>query len=124
MPIRLQNIDLAVSDMARSLGFYTTLFQMTNTPQSAPPYMMILDAGGVSLSLHQTGTPGGRPVNPGSVELAFACDDLPATHAHFLEHGVSVGPIQQFGFGSSFEATDPDGYHLNLYTLRETSAES
>ncbi len=118
MRATLKNIDLSVADVVRSLHFYGEVMGMADTPQSAPPHMMILSAGGVTLSLHQTGTQGGKPVQPGSTELGFECDDLEAIRARMLEAGASCGEVQQYGFGSSFDATDPDGYKLSVYKLR------
>ena len=119
MKIALKNVDLSVHNVARSLEFYTLVLDMTDTPDSAPPQMLILSAGSVTLSLHQTGTQGGRPVQPGSVELAFQCDDLEVAHARFLSFGLEAGEVTQYGFGSNFEARDPDGYAISVYTLRE-----
>ncbi len=120
MNIRLKNVDLSVQNIATSLEFYAKVLNLTNTPQSAPPHMVILASEGSSttLSLHQTGTRGGREVNPGSVELAFECDDLSIAHQTFKDFGYETGTVETFGFGRSFEAKDPDGYLLNIYTLR------
>ncbi len=119
MKIKLKNIDLSVSNIAVSLEFYTQVLQMGSTPESAPPHMMILASEGNSttLSLHQTGTQGGREVSAGSVELAFECDDLEAARGTIRAFGLEPSEIAQFGFGQSFEAKDPDGYALNLYKL-------
>ena len=120
MKITLKNIDLSVSDVKRSLEFYTQILGMSDTPQSAPPQMMILAAGGATLSLHQTGTEGGKPVQPGSSELGFECDDLEGLRAKLIGAGVWVGELREYGFGSSFDAKDPDGYALSVYKLRES----
>ena len=119
MEITLKNIDLSVSDVKRSLEFSMKILGMTYTPQSAPPQMMILESGGATVSLHQTGTQGGRPVEPGSTELGFECDDLGTLRARLIAAGVWVGELREYGFGSSFDAKDPDGYALSIYKLRE-----
>ena len=118
MNIVLKNIDLSVNDVAQSMQFYAEVMGLANTPQSAPPHMMILQAGGVTLSLHQTGTQGGKPVQPGSVELGFACDDIDAMRARILEAGMECTSVRQYDFGKSFDARDPDGYALSVYCLR------
>jgi predicted enzyme related to lactoylglutathione lyase len=118
MRVTLKNIDLSVADVARSMRFYGEVMGMADMPQSAPPHMMILQAGGVTLSLHQTGTQGGKPVQPGSTELGFECDDLEAMRGRMLEAGARCEPVREYGFGSSFDATDPDGYRLSVYKLR------
>jgi predicted enzyme related to lactoylglutathione lyase len=110
--IAFKNVDLSVSDVACSLEFYRQVLDFADTPESAPPHMLILatPGGGCTISLHQTGTRGGRPVQPGSTELGFETDDLEAVRSRFLT----------FGFGESFEAKDPDGYAISVYKLRQS----
>lgn len=121
MKIAFKNVDLSVSDVARSLEFYREVLGFADTSESAPPHMLILASpdGGCTVSLHQTGTRGGRPVNPGSTELGFETDDLEGVRARFLAFGLTPAEIQTFGFGSSFDAKDPDGYEIIVYKLRE-----
>ncbi len=118
MKIRLSTIDLSVSDITRSLEFYAKILELPISRESAPPSTMILEAEGCAISLHQTGTEGGRPVHPGSTELAFETDDLEGLRERLRVFGVEVGEVQTFGYGRAFEARDPDGYLLNVYEPR------
>lgn len=121
MKIAFKNVDLAVSNVQRSLEFYTTVLDLHDTPDSAPPSMLILSTGACSISLHQMGTQGGRPVQPGSTELGFETDDLEGARARFVTFGLEPGQVQSFGFGSSFDARDPDGYAISVYKMRDSS---
>ncbi|MEW6422138.1 MAG: VOC family protein [Deinococcota bacterium] len=117
---RLSNVNLLVRDVARAQDFYTRAFGLElDLRRSAPPSMLILKAVGCTLSLKavETEDPDKR-AGPGSVELGFETEDLEAVHAALTELGAFVTPIQEQGFGRTFDARDLDGHHLVVYTLR------
>ena len=116
---RLGNLNLLVSDVARSQRFYEEVFGLlTDQRRSAPPAMLILEASGCTLSLKDQATEeSGKLAGPGDIELGFEADDLEAVHAALVAWGLAPGPVQSLGFGRTFDALDPDGHHLVVYTL-------
>lgn len=116
---RLSNVNLLVRDVARARAFYERAFSLVmDARRSAPPHMLILAAPGCTLSLkaEETEDPAKRE-GPGSVELGFETEDLEGVHATLTQLGAFVTPIQEQGFGRTFDARDLDGHHLVVYTL-------
>lgn len=116
----LHNINLLVSDPDLSRRFYQQVFGLRlDERRSAPPAMLILHgAAGTTLSLKARDTEdAGKLAGPGDTELGFATDDLEGCHAALAAFGVPASPIIQLGFGRTFDAQDPDGHHLAVYSL-------
>lgn len=117
---RLANINLAVSDPARSLAFYRSALGLRETPRSAPPGFIQLwadDAGTLTLSLQQRGA-SSAAAQPGGCELGFEVDDLEAARAALEAAGAGAVTPQRMGWGEAIDARDPDGHALTIYRLR------
>lgn len=116
----LRNVNLLVADVDRARRFYAGVFGLpVDERRSAAPAMLILDTGGgATLSLKDRATEeAGKVAGPGDVELGFETDDLDAVHRALSAWGVPLTPIAEQGFGRTFDARDPDGHHLVVYTL-------
>lgn len=115
---RLNNINLLVNDVERSRRFYQEVFGLNLDERRSAAPAMLLETGGCSLSLKDRATEDPDKVaGPGDTELGFETDDLEAVHAALQGFGVPVTPILSLGFGRTFDAQDPDGHHLVVYTL-------
>lgn len=115
----LSNVNLLVRDVGRARRFYAGAFGLvTDERRSAPPTMLIVGAGGCTLSLKDLATEDpAKRAGPGDIELGFETDDLDAVWAAVLAWGGEADPIVQLGFGRTFDARDPDGHHLSVYSL-------
>lgn len=117
---RLHNVNLLVADVQRSGQFYGEVLGLTlDARRSAPPAMLLLRGGALSLSLKDRATEAPyKLAGPGDVELGFEVDDPDALHAALRASGVPVGEVVEQGFGRTFDAQDPDGHHLVFYALK------
>ena len=115
---RLTNVNLLVENVDRARAFYLGAFGLSvDERRSAPPHMLILGEGvTISLKTADTEEPG-KARGPGDTELGFETDDLEAVRAAILAHGGQAGEIQSLGFGRTFDARDPDGHPLSVFTL-------
>ena len=123
--VYLRNINLLVTDTERSRRFYEGVLGLTlDERRSALPAMVILQApGDCTLSLKDVTTEEpGKARGPGDVELGFETEALDEVHAAMTEFGVQVTPIVEQGFGRTFDAHDPDGHHVVVYTLRRENS--
>lgn len=118
--VTLRNINLLVQDVDRSRRFYETVLGLVlDARRSVPPAMLILQTEGCTLSLKDRATEEAEKLaGPGDVELGFETADLDAVHVAMTAFSVTVTPITELGFGRTFDANDPDGHHLVVYTLR------
>ena len=115
----LSNLTLVVADVGRSRAFYTRVFGLTETADSAPG-MALLDAGnGLTLLLQPPEAVKVSPL-PGGVELGFEVEDLETTRARLLALGAEVGEPVQMGWGGGFDARDPDGHALSVFIKRDS----
>jgi predicted enzyme related to lactoylglutathione lyase len=116
---RLSNVNLLVADVPRARDFYSRSFGLAlDERRSAPPSMLLLASAGCTLSLKDRATEPEKVAGPGSVELGFETDQLDEVYARVRAFGVFTGEIVEQGFGRTFDAHDPDGHHLTVYTLR------
>ena len=121
MSVRLSNINLFVADVAESARFYSTVFGLTwDQDCSAPTGFAYLDGGSISLTLQSPEAPGAVLGRADSVEVGFETDDLAALRAALEAAGVEVGPTQVMGWGSGFDARDPNGIRIAVFA--KTSA--
>ncbi len=118
MGVVLKNVNLMVSDMARSLEFYRDVLGLVVDNRSAPPSMYLLEAGGCKLSL-DTHTQGGAVAAVGGSELGFETEDVDGLWQRLKDWGAEVGEIREYSFGRSFDGKDPDGHGLTVYRSRE-----
>ena len=120
MSAKLGNINLFVRDIARARQFYVEALGLEeNVERSAPPSFILLQAGGCSLMLQDTSAPGADFSPATSIELGFAVDDLDAARQRLAANGGTASQIQHMGWGSGFDASDPDGRRLTIYRMRE-----
>jgi catechol 2,3-dioxygenase-like lactoylglutathione lyase family enzyme len=64
-----------------------------------------LEAGGACISFHSHGATAGLSADPGRFRLDFMVDDLLATRARLLSHGVPV----EVSVSGAVAFSDPDG---------------
>ena len=105
---------LRVRSLARAEAFYQDKFGATLGPGVLPTSRTLFLAGGPHVDLAER--PGSEDAGPDGfppqVELRMVVDDLDATHAAFVERGVSVlhGPTRLPGGAREMVAEDLDGY--------------
>jgi catechol 2,3-dioxygenase-like lactoylglutathione lyase family enzyme len=117
--MRMLHLGLRVTDLERSLAFYTTLgyAQLGSVPETQFGSLTMLrlpDDPFVSLELvHDPAKPVAdtRAVN----HLVIQVDDLSATIADLASKGVTAEPPTEHGHGMRTSwLTDPDGYRIEL----------
>lgn len=106
---RIDNIEFAVSDIARSRAFYDKAFGWTFTDYG-PAYCEFSDGrmtGGLTK---------GNPTPGGPLVILYA-DDLAETQRRLEDAGVKiVKPVFAFPGGRRFHFHDPDGYELAVWS--------
>ena len=106
---RIDNIEFAVSDIARSRAFYGAAFGWTFTDYG-PAYCEFSDGrltGGLA-----KGTP-----TPGGPLVILYADDLAATQRRLEAAGARIAkPVFSFPGGRRFHFLDPDGYELAVWS--------
>ncbi|MBA3235871.1 MAG: VOC family protein [Chloroflexi bacterium] len=125
-PVRRLGCILAVSDVDRSVAFYTNhLGFAVDALYDDPPYAT-LTREGIRLSLAEQGHP--APDRPGiamavppdvaqlPVVIVLEVDDAMAVHAQLAVEGVAflAEPWEAPWGGSRFFVKDPDGYLVEL----------
>jgi catechol 2,3-dioxygenase-like lactoylglutathione lyase family enzyme len=117
--MRMLHLGLRVTDLERSLAFYSTLgyAQLGSVPETQFGSLTMLrlpDDPFVSLELvHDPAKPveDTRAVN----HLVIQVDDLSATIADLASKGVTAEPPTEHGQGMRTSwLTDPDGYRIEL----------
>ncbi len=107
---RIDNIEFAVSDIARARAFYGKAFGWTFT-EYGPAYCEFTDGrltGGLAK---------GAPVRPGGPLVILYADDLEATQRRLEDAGARiVKPTFPFPGGRRFHFLDPDGYELAVWS--------
>jgi len=120
MGARLSNINLYVRDVEASLRFYVDLLGLKHdSERSHPPGFALLESGDFTMTLQGPDAPGSVLGDSGSVELGFDADDLSEIRERLTAAGSDVSPIQTMGWGSSFDAKDPNGFRLTLFHKRD-----
>ena len=107
---RIDNIEFAVSDIARSRAFYDKVFGWTFTDYG-PSYCEFTDGrmtGGLAK---------GNPVTPGGPLVILYAEDLAATQRRLEDAGAKIlKPAFAFPGGRRFHFQDPDGYELAVWS--------
>ena len=119
MPTKLSNINLFVGDVARSARFYSKTFGLGWDEASSFPGFAYLDGGAISITLQPAGAPGAVLGQAESVEIGFETDDLEGVRRKLEAAGVAVAATQVMGWGTTFDARDPDGFRLTVFTKGE-----
>lgn len=111
--MRLNQVTLIVSDLARSKAFYRALglVQIVDTPPRYARFRM--PDGDATFSIEVTGT----APSPAGVELFFECDALDDTVAAVKTRGLRFEqePTDMFYLWREARLRDPDGYDVRLY---------
>jgi catechol 2,3-dioxygenase-like lactoylglutathione lyase family enzyme len=108
---RLELVQVPVSDVDRAKAFYTEKvgFHLDHDHQVTDQlrFVQLTPPGsGCSIALG-TGLSG---MAPGSVQgLQLVVPDVDAARAELIEHGLEVGEVQDFPWGSFVFFADPDG---------------
>jgi predicted enzyme related to lactoylglutathione lyase len=107
---RIDYVELAVGDIARSRGFYGTAFGWSFTDYG-PSYCEFSDGrltGGFAK---------GEAARPGGPLVIVYAEDLDRTQRRLEEAGaVIVKPAYAFPGGRRFHFRDPDGYELAVWS--------
>jgi len=107
---RIDYVEFAVADIARSRAFYETAFGWTMTDYG-PEYCGFAD-GRLEGGFTTQGTP-----KPGGPLVILYADDLEAIQkAIEAAGGEIVKPAYDFPGGRRFHFADPDGYELAVWT--------
>jgi catechol 2,3-dioxygenase-like lactoylglutathione lyase family enzyme len=105
---------LGVSDLERSLAFYTETLGLRLKSQI--PGFAFVDAGGVTLGLSE---PLGRALGSksGGVEFVCSVENVRAAYETLRSRGVSFSSEPRNVTGQDWSAafTDPDGHHLSIF---------
>ncbi len=116
MATSLGNINLIVSDLARSRTFYADVLGLeVDTRRSAPPSFVLFRAGTATVTLQEAGVVGATVAPSDGVEVGFEVDDVEAVQARLAGAGVEVSPVQSMGWGRAVDARDPDGYRVTAF---------
>jgi catechol 2,3-dioxygenase-like lactoylglutathione lyase family enzyme len=140
--IAVHHTSLTVSNLERSVAFYTNLGlevilrqtpggtylqQITGFPDAhIKQAHLSLPGGGHRLELFEYLTPRGQPVSshncdPGNTHLAFVVDDLDTMYERLARQGVDfVSPPVTIDAGANIGAKglylrDPDGFTIELF---------
>ncbi|MER7283111.1 VOC family protein [Dactylosporangium sp. NPDC000244] len=117
--MRMLHLGLRVTDLGRSLAFYTALGydQVGVVPETGFGSLTMLQLpGDPFVSLELVHDPA-RPVTDTSAvnHLVVQVDDLAATVADLSARGIAAEPPADLGAGMFTSwATDPDGYRIEL----------
>jgi len=119
--MRTLHVGLRVSDLERSLAFYTGLgYRVLGTvPETEFGSLTMLKLPGDEfVSLELVHDPHGRPVDPGGLNhLVVQTDSMDATVAELAAQGIHVEPPGSPDGSEDFRTawvTDPDGYRIEL----------
>ena len=111
--VRLDHIQISVTDWQRSRDWYRTHFGFEvefEIPDGKTAAMR--DEADLTLFLGQDG----KTPETGSVCFTIQVDDVDAKHAEMAAAGVAfVHPPQKVFWGYGAELLDPDGYRLRLW---------
>lgn len=121
-PVRLNHAVLFVSDVERSIAFYTAVFQMEvidRVPRMNAAFLRLPRSGNHhDLGLFGVGS-GAAPVRPGAVGLYHLAwqyetiDELAAAKRVLIEAGAYTGESSH-GATKSLYGADPDGNQFEL----------
>ena len=119
MDMRLELVNVPVSDVDRSKAFYADKVGFTEdndvTVSDEIRFVQLTPPGSgcsISIGVGLTG------MQPGAVQgLQLVVDDIHAARAAFLERGLDVGEVQEFPWGSFVYFSDPDGNGWNVQQI-------
>ncbi len=132
----LDHVVLKVTDISRSLDFYTRILGMVleRVIEDAGIYQLRCGRHLLDLQVLPAGTVLATPATRGLDHVCFLLlGDLAPVETHLRAHDVTItfGPVELYGatgFGTSVYVLDPDGHSVELksdraqYPLRTTLA--
>ena len=109
----LDFVTFYVSELAKSLAYFTDVLGFTHVPQEdGPGFHFLTGDGGISFGLAQAGE---QTPAAGAITLYVKTGDLAGRRDLIMGKGVEATPIAQRPFGSIFSVHTPDGYPLTLF---------
>lgn len=120
---RIDHVEIAPSDLERSIAFYTDVlgFRMKERVQIGAPVLkqvVYLELGDTMLELLDfvDPAPADHTIRVGYRIMALEVDDMEETLAYLAEKGIkpSVQPIDVGGGSLRGEIVDPDGLSIEL----------
>ncbi len=113
-PLRLNQVTIPTSDLARSIEFYCGLGLTLIVHDCASGYArLLMPDGGATFSLHVAD----GPISRSDVVIYFECDDLDERVARLCASGyvMSSMPVDQTWLWREAMLDDPDGQRICLY---------
>jgi len=109
----LDFVTFYVSDMTRSLAYFTDVLGFAHVPEEdGPGFHFLTGDGGISFGLAQAGE---QTPAAGTRALYVKVADIHEQRAAMIGKGVEATPIEQRPFGAIFTVHTPDGSPLILF---------
>ncbi|MDN4647875.1 VOC family protein [Curtobacterium sp. PsM8] len=117
MDITSVTVGLPVTDLEASCLWYGAVFERLEPDLEPTEGVAEYEVGGIWIQLLEDPDADDNPVI-----VRFGVDDVAAQHARIAALGIDVGPIECVdGAVDWFDARDPDGNVLSLYSLADES---
>ena len=117
MDITSVTVGLPVTDLEASCLWYGAVFERLEPDLEPTEGVAEYEVGGIWIQLLEDPDADDNPVI-----VRFGVDDVAAQHARIAALGIDVGPIECVdGAVDWFDARDPDGNVLSLYSLADVS---
>jgi len=114
-PLRVSMISVGVTDMVRSMKFYSETLGLQLVSEPEPGQVAIFRAGEITITLNKPLAQASKQI-VGAVEVIFYVDSVEASHRFLAAKGCvfKVAPHELFSgtWGATF--SDPDGHLLTL----------
>ena len=109
----LDFVTFYVSDLAKSLAYFTDVLGFVHVPEeSGPVFHFLTGDGGISFGLALAGE---QTPAAGTRALYVKVADIQAYHAAVVGKGIEATPIEQRPFGAISTVHTPDGSPLILF---------
>ncbi|NII41343.1 putative enzyme related to lactoylglutathione lyase [Curtobacterium flaccumfaciens] len=117
MDITSVTVGLPVTDLEASCLWYGAVFERVEPDLEPTEGVAEYEVGGIWIQLLEDPDADDNPVI-----VRFGVDDVAAQHQRIAALGIDVGPIECVdGAVDWFDARDPDGNVLSLYSLADES---
>jgi len=102
-----------VSDLDRSLAYFTEVLGFAEVPEeSGPGFKFLSGAGGISFGLSQVSE---QTPPAGTYDLYIKVGDVQGAREQVVARRAEATPIAERPFGSIFTVHTPDGVPLTLF---------